>query len=152
MLMNNAGNTTDSPAHDAHARVLKHPAVRALAAVLIVECLALVAAVVFLIVELLVAPVSSVASAVGITLVVAIAAVWVAFIAIGVLRGSAWTRAAVLVLQILIAAVAIGSFQGADARPDLGLILLVPVVTALALVFTRPVVAATSVRELPRAY
>ena len=88
MLMNNAGNTTDSPAHDAHARVLKHPAVRALAAVLIVECLALVAAVVFLIVELLVAPVSSVASAVGITVVVAIAAVWVAFIAI--------TRSAVL--------------------------------------------------------
>ena len=150
--MNNAENTTDRSAHDPHVLALAHPAVRVLGAVLIVECLALVAAVVFLVVELLLAPVSSVASAVGITIVVAIAAVWVAFIAIGVLRGRAWTRAAVVVLQVLIGAVAIGSFQGVDARPDLGLILLVPVVAALALVFSRPVVAATSVREEPRAY
>ena len=153
MLVNTARTANDGAEHDPHALALKHPAVRALAAVLIVEAAALMAAVVFLVVEVLVAPASSLPSAIGITVIVAIAAVWVALIAVGVLRGRAWTRAAVVVVQVLITAVAIGSFQGSGARPDLGLILLVPAVIALVLLFTRPVLAATTVRdETPRTY
>ena len=151
--MNTARNVNEGAERDAHARALTHPALRALAVVLIIEAAALVAAVVFLVVEALVAPASSLPSAIGLTVVVAIAAVWVAFIAIGVLRGRAWTRAAVVVVQVLVGAVAIGSFQGADARPDLGGILFVPAITALVLLFTRPVLEATTFRdESPRAY
>ena len=151
--MNTARNVNDGAERDAHARALTHPALRALAVVLIIEAAALVAAVVFLVVEVLVAPASSLPSAIGFTVVVAIAAVWVAVIAIGVLRGRAWTRAAVVVVQVLVGAVAIGSFQGADARPDLGVILFVPAITALVLLFTRPVLEATTFRdESPRAY
>jgi hypothetical protein len=122
-------------------------AVTALVAVLLLETAALAAAVVYFVVELLVATPSSVASAVGITVIVAAGAVWVGFIAVGVLRGQAWTRAATVVVQVLIGAVAIGSFQGADPRPDLGIVLLVPAILALVLLFTKPVLAATEGRD-----
>ena len=125
----------------------RHPAVTALVALLLLEAAALAAATVFFIIELLVAESSSVASAVGITVITAAGAVWVAFIARGVLRGLAWTRAAVVVVQVLVGAIAIGSFQGPAPRPDLGVILLVPAVIALALLFQKPVLAATSSRD-----
>jgi hypothetical protein len=125
----------------------RHPAVTALVVVLVLEAAALVAAAVYFVVELLVATPSSLASAVGITVIIAAGAVWVAFIAVGVLRAQAWTRAAVIVVQVLIGAIAIGSFQGPTPRPDLGVILLVPAVIAMVLLFQKPVLAATTGRD-----
>ncbi len=132
---------------DQTKRSTRHPAVTALVVVLAVEAAGLAAAAVYFVVELLVATPTSVASAVGITVIIAAGAIWVAFIAAGVLRAQAWTRAAVVVVQVLIGAVAIGSFQGPTPRPDLGVLLLVPVVVALVLLFQKPVLAATTGRD-----
>jgi hypothetical protein len=145
--MGNVKNTNSGAENGPDSRPSRHPAVRALAAVIALECAGLIAAVVYLVTELFVAPAASLGSAIGIIVVVAIAAVWVGFIAAGVLRGRAWTRAAIVVVQVLIGAVAVGSFQGIGARPEVGVALLVPVVVALALLFSRPVVAATTLRD-----
>jgi len=125
----------------------RHPAILGLTGILLLEAVALAAATVYFIVEIFVATPSSVATAVGIAVVTAAGAVWVFFIALGVLRGQAWTRAAVVVVQVLVGAIAVGSFQGPAPRPDLGVILLVPAVVALVLLFQKPVLAATANRD-----
>ena len=122
-------------------------ALTALVVVLSLEFIAITGVALYLVLELIVDRPDSYASAVALAIVVAVAAVWVLFIVIGVLRGQAWTRAAVVVLQILIGAVAIGSLQGADALPGLGFALLVPAVLALVLLFSKSVLAHLSERD-----
>jgi len=122
----------------------RHPLVTLLAAIILIESAALVAAVVFLVFELLVATPDSYPSAIALTVVVAIAAVWVAAIGIGVLRGQSWVRGAAIVVQVLLVAIAVGSFQGFIPRPDIGWVLLVPAIAVVVLLFTKPVVAAIS--------
>jgi len=121
--------------------------VRVLAAVLGLETLALVATTIFLIFEVLVAPADSVASAIALVVVVAIAAIWLGFIVVNTVRGNAWTRGATIVVQVLFGALAIGSFQGIGPRPDIGWLLLIPVIVVLVLMFTKPVLAHTNHRE-----
>lgn len=118
-----------------------------LAVILFAECALLAVATVYLVVEILVAEPSSYASAIALTVLAAIATVWLALIAVNVLRGRSWTRGATVVWQVLQIAVAIGCFQGAFARPDLGWPLLLPAVAALLLLFTRPVIRATAARD-----
>jgi hypothetical protein len=127
--------------------IRRHPAVLVLVSVLLLEAAALAAATIYFVIELLVDRPASVGSAVAITAVIAAATIWVGFIAIGVLNGRAWTRAATVVVQVLVIAIAIGTFQGADARPVLGVAMLVPAVIAIALLFSKPVLAATGNRE-----
>lgn len=103
----------------------------------------MVAAVVFLVVELLVATPDSYGSAIGILGIAVIAAVFLIAIARGTLLGRPWIRGAALTWQILQIAVAIGCFQGVFARPDLGWALLFPSIIAIILLFTPSVVAAT---------
>lgn len=147
VAVNNAQNRNDRGANDAQPSVHRHPAVLALVAVMVLETAALVVAVVYLVIQTLVASPASLASAVGITVIVAAGAVWVGFVAAGVFRGKAWTRAAVVVVQVLVAAVALGSFQGEGARPDLGVVMLAPALLALVLLFQKPVLAWTRTRD-----
>lgn len=114
-------------------------AVVALVVLLALESAGLVAATVFLVFELLVAPTDSFVSAIALTVCVAIAAVWVSAIAVGTWRGQSWIRGASIVVQVLLAAIAIGSFQGILPRPDIGWILLLPAIGVVALLFSRPV-------------
>ena len=114
-----------------------------LAIIVFAECALLLAAAVFLIVELLIDTPASYASAIALTVLVAIATIWVGFIAQGLLRGQPWTRGASVVWQILQIAVAIGMFQGIYARPDLGWLLLIPSIAVLVLLFTPAVREAT---------
>jgi hypothetical protein len=114
-----------------------------LALIVFAECALLVAATVFLVVELLVATPTSYATAIALTVLVAIGAIWVGVIAVNLLRRQAWTRGATVVWQILQIAVAIGMFQGAYARPDLGWVLLIPSIVVLVLLFTPSVRDAT---------
>ena len=130
----------------------RHPAVLVLAAVLLIEAAALAAATVYFVLELLVDRPSSVGSAVAITVVIAVGAIWVSFVAVGVLRGQAWTRAAIVVVQVLLAAIAIGSFQGSDPRPLLGIAILAPAVVAIVLLFSKPVFAAIGARDDERTF
>jgi hypothetical protein len=125
----------------------RHPLLLTLAALLFVECALLVAAAVFLVLELLVATPDSYPSAIALTGLTVIAAVWLALIAVNTLRGRSWIRGAAVVWQVLQIALGIGSFQGLFARPDVGWLLIVPAVAVLVLLFTRPVIAATVRRE-----
>jgi hypothetical protein len=124
-----------------------HPLVLALAAVLFIEAAALYAATAVLVFELLVERPDSYASAVALTVCAAIAAVWVTAIALNALRGRAWIRGASIVVQVLLAAIALGSFQGLVPRADIGWILLIPAVVVVVLLFTKPVLAATMRRD-----
>jgi hypothetical protein len=124
-----------------------HGLVLLLAGVLFLEATALAAATVYLVVELTVDRPDSFASAVALTVCVAIAAVWVGAIAVNTLRGRAWIRGAAIVVQVLIAAVALGSFQGVLPRADIGWLLLIPAITVVVLLFTKPVLAETSRRD-----
>jgi hypothetical protein len=130
----NMTETSDRSLSDRRPR-----AVLALTILLAVESAGLVGATVFLIFELLVAPADSVVSAIALTVCVAIAAAWVSAIAVGAWRGQAWIRGASIVVQVLLAAVAIGSFQGILPRPDIGWILLLPAIAIATLIFSRRV-------------
>ena len=125
----------------------RHPFVTALAVLLFAECALLATATGYLIVELIVATPSSLASAIALLILTAIATVWLGFIAVNVLRGRAWTRGAAIVWQVLQGAVAIGCFQGVLAQPEIGWWLLIPALIVIVLLFTPPVVAAISRRD-----
>ncbi|TFD31255.1 hypothetical protein E3T49_06415 [Cryobacterium cryoconiti] len=120
-----------------------------LATILFAEAGLLWAAVVWLILELLTETPTSLASAVAILVLVLIAASWVTAIAINSLRRRSWIRGAAVTWQLVQIAVAVGSFQGLYARPDLGWALLLPSVVVLVLLFQRPVIAETSTPEVP---
>jgi hypothetical protein len=121
----------------------RHPFVVALAVLIFAQCALLAVATGYLVIELIIATPDSYASAVALAVLTTIAAVWLAIIGVNVLRGSPWVRGATIVVQVLQIAVAIGAFQGAFARPDLGWLLLIPAIAALVLLFTAPVLAAT---------
>lgn len=122
----------------------RHPLLVALAVIVFAECALMGVAAVYLIVELLVDVPTSFASAIALTVLVVIAAVWLAVIGVNTLRGAPWVRGAIVTWQILQIAVAVGAFQGLFARPDIGWALLIPAIAALLLLFTRPVVSATT--------
>lgn len=122
----------------------RHPLLVALAVIVFAECALMGVAAVYLIVELLVDVPTSFASAIALTVLVVIAAVWLAVIGVNTLRGAPWVRGAIVTWQILQIAVAVGAFQGLFARPDIGWALLIPAIAALLSLFTRPVVAATT--------
>jgi hypothetical protein len=119
----------------------------ALAVIVGAECVLMAAASTFLIIELLIATPTSLASAIALTVLSIAATVWLAFIVVNIMRGSPWVRGATVVWQVLQLAVAVGAFQGFFARPDIGWLLLVPAVVVLVLLFTPPVITATSRRE-----
>lgn len=75
-------------------------------------------------------------TALALIAVAGVAAIWVSAIAVNALRRKGWVRAAAFTWQILQFAVAIGSFQGAGARPDIGWALLVPAVVVISLLLT----------------
>jgi len=118
-----------------------------LSALIFLEAALVGGATAFLIFELLTVTPDSLASALALTVLTALAAVWVTAIAIGVLRGKAWSRGAAIVWQVLQIAVAVGAFQGAFARAEVGWLLLLPALAALVLLFSKPVVAATRREE-----
>ncbi|MGV8851237.1 MAG: hypothetical protein ACOH1M_01560 [Rhodoglobus sp.] len=124
-----------------------HPNVVVLALIIFLESGVLFAALGYLIFELSSETPQSYPSAIALSVLTALAAVWVAVIAISVLRHQAWIRGAAVVWQVLQISVAIGSFQGIFARPDVGWLLLIPAIAVLVLLFTKPVLAATTRRE-----
>ena len=128
----------------------KHPLLVVLWLLVLAECGLMVVATVYLVFELMVATPSSFASAIALTVLTALAAVFLAIVSVNLLRGQAWVRGAIVTWQVLQIAVAVGCFQGLFdpvARPDLGWALLLPAIVVLVLLFTKPVIAATSIRE-----
>jgi hypothetical protein len=99
---------------------------------------------IYLIVELLVSQPVSVASGIALAVLSALAGVWLGFMAVHTLRGSPWIRGAAIVWQVLQGAIAIYSFQGPAPRTDVGWLLLLPAIVIVVLLFTKPVIAATT--------
>lgn len=126
---------------------VKHPLLVALAVLVFAESALMAVATIYLVVEIIIDTPTSYASAVGLIVLTAIATIWLSIIAVNILRGRAWTRAATITWQVLQIAVAVGCFQGYFARPDIGWVLLVPSVIGILLAFTPPVVAATAKRD-----
>lgn len=100
-----------------------------------------------LVTDLFTARPDSYAAAVGLLVITLIGSAWLGLIAFNTPRRRAWIRGAVVTVCLLQIAVAIGSFQGLFARPDVGWLLLAPALAILALLFTRSVVSATTERE-----
>ncbi|MFF1571863.1 hypothetical protein ACFVWR_03890 [Leifsonia sp. NPDC058292] len=120
------------------------PLLIALAVVLFLESALVVSLTVWLLIDLLTVTPQSFASAIAIFVLVAIAAAWVVGTSIAVLRGQSWSRASAVTIQILQIAIAVGSFQGIFARPDLGWALLVPAVVGVILALSPQVIRATT--------
>jgi hypothetical protein len=116
---------------------------RLLAVLLAAEALLVWAAVLWQVFELLTTEPTSLASALALLVISLLAAVWVSAIAASVLKHRGWIRGAALTWQLVQIAVAIGSFQGIYARPDIGWALLVPSLAVVILLFTPSVMAAT---------
>ena len=100
-----------------------------------------------LVVDLFTVPAHSLLSAVALTAVTAIGAAWLVVMTLHTLKGRSWIRAAAVTVQVLLIAVALGSFQGIFARPDVGWALLAPAVVVLVLLFTPAVMGATRRKE-----
>lgn len=120
------------------------PLLVALAVILGLESALVTALAVWLLVDLLTIVPESFATAIAIFVLTALAAAWAIATLVGILTLRAWARASTVTIQILMLAVAVGSFQGLVARPDLGWGLLVPAVAAVVLAVVPSVVKATA--------
>lgn len=68
-------------------------------------------------------------AALSIVIVAVLSCLWVVLTAFGARSRKPWSRSSALTIQIFIAAIAIGAFQGFYAQPLIGWMLLVPAVT-----------------------
>ncbi|MFP5291224.1 MAG: hypothetical protein ACLGH5_09670 [Actinomycetes bacterium] len=91
---------------------------------------------IFLGYELATQPTTSVATAIALLVVAAIAAFWLITLTIAMWRGRSWTRGGALVWQFLQVAVGVGSIQGFLPRPDIASWLLIPAIVAIVLLLT----------------
>ncbi|OIH96431.1 hypothetical protein BIU90_17380 [Curtobacterium sp. MCBA15_001] len=110
--------------------------------VVALEFAALVVATVVLLVEVVVSPASSIASGIALTVLTAIAALWLGAMTLGLWRARPWVRSGIIVWQVLQGALAIGAFQGVFRVPAVGWALLLPALVAITLVLSKSVTAA----------
>lgn len=113
--------------------------VRALAGVLLVESAIMVALTVFLIWEVFSAPKLSLGSSLGLVVLAAIGAVFLAALFVGVLRHRTRVRGGIVAWQVVQAAASVVVIQG-DFLPSLGWVLALLSLAALILVNTKSVV------------
>lgn len=123
-----------------------------LVALLALELVMIATLTVVLLVELLIDRPDSMATAIALTVLAAIATAWLAAIVVGVIRGQAWIRGAAIVWQVLQAAVGFGAVQGvfAPEAAAWGWPLIAVAILTFVLLFTPSVVEATADRT-PRA-
>ncbi len=114
---------------------------------LFIECLLVAGAAAYLLVELLIDTPTSLPSAIFILGLTLLAAVVVGLVTVRMFAGEPWTRGAAVVWQVLQASVGVGSLQGMYARPEVGWPLIGLALVVLVLLFTKPVLDATSRRD-----
>lgn len=100
---------------------------------LFAEAALMLAAVMWLVFELLTEQPASFVSAIAILVLTIVAFVFVTAIAIGAVRRRSWIRGAAISWQLMQIAIAVGCFQGIYARPELGWALLAPSLVVIAL-------------------
>ncbi|PSL38841.1 hypothetical protein CLV49_2470 [Labedella gwakjiensis] len=115
-----------------------------LAVVLVaMEALALGIAVVVLLVDVVTLTPSSLASAIALIVLTAVAAAWVSWIAVSLRRGAPWARGGAVFWQLVQLAVALGAIQGSFAQPLIGAAIAAPSILVLVLMCTRSVMLHT---------
>ena len=132
----------DTTPNESEPAERRSPALVALLVVVGVEFAALVVVTVVLIVELVLAPVTSIASGIALTILSAIAALWLGSLFIGLRNRRPWVRSGIIVWQVLQGALAIGAFQGVFRVPAVGWLLLIPALLGITLVLSRQVTEA----------
>jgi len=73
---------------------------------------------------------------IAVAVICLLATAWLGWTSLALLRRRSWARGSALTAQLLLAAVALGTFQGLLARPDLGVVMLVVAAVVLVLLFT----------------
>ncbi|WP_307807447.1 hypothetical protein [Naasia sp. SYSU D00948] len=119
------------------------PLLALLAGVVLVEAIAMVAVAAILLIDVLTQPAASLGGGIALVVLAVLAAVWLAAMVLGTLRRRTWVRGAIFTWQLIQLAVAVGAFQGTFARQDIGWLLLIPSVAAIALLFTPSVMNST---------
>lgn len=114
---------------------------------LTLEFAGLAALAVTLLIETLTAPTATVGAGIALTVVAVVAAAWLGAIVVGTVRGQAWIRAAAIVWQVIQVAVGVGALQGQVAQPGWGWPLIILALLVFLLLFTKPIVTATSARR-----
>ena len=117
----------------------RSPLVTVLAILLGAQTVFIVGVTVYLIVELFLAEADFPPTAIALTALVVLVAIWLVAMTRGVWRGRAWTRGSVLVYQFLQLAIGVGSIQGFVPRPDIGWWVIATAVLGLVLVLSTPV-------------
>ena len=113
--------------------------VTVLVILLAAQSLFIVGATTFLVIELLLAEAEFPPTAIALTVLVLLAAVWLIAMTVGVYRGRAWTRGSVLTYQFLQLAIGVGSVQGFIPRPDIGWWVIATAVLGIVLILSTPV-------------
>jgi uncharacterized membrane protein YqjE len=108
-------------------------------ALLFLEAAGMVTIVAWLVIDLFTYRPSSYATAIALTVLAAVGAIWTIAVAIASVRRAPWSRAAAIVWQVLQLSIAVGAFQGLFARPDVGWLLLVPAIVVVGLLLWPPV-------------
>jgi hypothetical protein len=114
-----------------------------LSGVVLVEAIAMGVVTAVLLLDVLTQPAASPISAIALVVLAALATLWLAAMFVGTLQRQPWIRGAVFTWQLLQLAIAAGSFQDGVGRHDIGWLLLVPAVVAIAILFTPSVMNAT---------
>jgi hypothetical protein len=117
----------------------RSPLVTALVILLGLQSVFIVGVTAYLVIELLLAEAQFPPTAIALTVLVLLVAVWLIAMTRGVWRGRAWTRGSVLVYQFSQLAIGVGSIQGFVPRPDIGWWIIATAVIGLVLVLTTPV-------------
>jgi len=113
-----------------------------------VELLGLIALVITYVAATLSGEVKSLPTMLALTALGLILTVWLIFIFRALNAGRRWSRNAAIFWQLVQLTVAWGSFTGQFANPAIGVGLILPSVAVIALLFTKPVFAATQ-GEIP---
>lgn len=117
----------------------RSPLVTLLVILLAAQTALIVGITVYLVIELALAVADFPPTAIALTLLVVLVAVWLVAMTIGVHRGRAWTRGSVLTYQFLQLAIGVGSVQGFIPRPDIGWWVIGTAVLGLVLILSTPV-------------
>lgn len=116
------------------------PSVLALLIILILESVGALLLTGLLFFELRSTTPDTYSTAIALVVVVAIGALWILATTLGFIRRKPFAKGSALVWNILQAAIGVISNQGDFARPDIGSALLLPALTAIALLlFAKPV-------------
>ncbi len=116
-----------------------------LAALILLEGLAVAGGAIYLVVEIFTAPTASVASAIALTVCAVIAAVGLILVAVYTVRGRPWIRSAAVCWQIIQALVGVSILQAkAASSVGIAVALIVPAIVVVVLLFTPRVIHLTT--------